>query len=177
MVSNKGSTSSAVPTDSGGEGPDRESYDNYEVSTDGLPLRMDAGNDFTSSSDGEDEVERAVEANANYNNVPHVINTKVDNDEEENEYKSGIPAWARGAQLAAALERQFNEQNPINPDTIFAEFFTCNLQHIFDTKKKRYVTRGSSGNWLQDRLTLPERLAYQKAMGYAPTKRPVGGLR
>ena len=30
----------------------------------------------------------------------------------------------------------------------------------------RYVTRSSSGNWLQDRLTLPEKLAYQKAMGY-----------
>jgi Inner centromere protein, ARK binding region len=80
--------------------------------------------------------------------------------------KSGIPDWARGHLLAAALEKQFGGADPINPDSIFSEFFTCDLQRIFDTKKKRYVTRSSSGNWLQDRLTLPERLAYQKAMGY-----------
>lgn len=44
-----------------------------------------------------------------------------------------IPAWARGQALAAALERQFNVSAAtwVDPDTIFPEVTTCNLEEIF----------------------------------------------
>lgn len=177
-----------------GADQDRESYDTYQVDADTGPVHAEEGGDFSSdSSDGEDEAEKAVEeqqrlealrqkeeaaaAHQTANAAKTPTNVPVQEEEEEAAPdKSGIPNWARGGQLAAALEKQFGGANPINPDTIFSEFFTCDLQRIFDTKKKRYTSRTSSGNWLNDRLTMPERLAYQKAMGYqAPQELPRGG--
>jgi hypothetical protein len=45
-----------------------------------------------------------------------------------------IPAWARGQTLAAALERQFNTSSGgwVDPDAIFPEVVTCNLELIFN---------------------------------------------
>ena len=47
-----------------------------------------------------------------------------------------IPAWARGPQLREALEKQFGP-NRLDPDTIFPEVHTCDLEDIFDMRKKR----------------------------------------
>lgn len=59
-----------------------------------------------------------------------------------------IPAWARGQVLAAALERQFNVSaggSWVDPDTIFPEVTTCNLEEIFKVRVTRaclMLTRG-----------------------------------
>ncbi|CAN0557467.1 unnamed protein product, partial [Ectocarpus sp. 12 AP-2014] len=79
--------------------------------------------------------------------------------------RSAIPDWARGKALAKILDKQYGGPNPLNPDKIFPEFFTCNLEHIFNTKKQKW-DRSSSGNWHTDRLTIAEKLAYQRAMGF-----------
>ena len=52
--------------------------------------------------------------------------------------RSSIPDWARGKTLAKILDRQYGGPNPLNPDKIFPEFFTCNLEHIFNTKKSKW---------------------------------------
>lgn len=52
--------------------------------------------------------------------------------------RSSIPDWARGKTLAKILDRQYGGPNPLNPDKIFSEFFTCNLEHIFNTKKSKW---------------------------------------
>ena len=57
---------------------------------------------------------------------------------------------------------------PLNPDEIFADMTTCDLEKVFDMKKKRYQRRGSSGYWQTDRVTDDEKRAYAKRMGFAP---------
>ena len=52
--------------------------------------------------------------------------------------RSSIPDWAQGETLAKILERQYGGPNPLNPDKIFPEFFTCDLEHIFNTKKSKW---------------------------------------
>lgn len=52
--------------------------------------------------------------------------------------RSAIPDWARGKALAKILDKQYGGPNPLNPDKIFPEFFTCNLEHIFNTKKQKW---------------------------------------
>lgn len=39
---------------------------------------------------------------------------------------------------------------------------------IFDSKKPRLSKRSSSANWMPDRTTWKEDIAYKKAMGYLP---------
>lgn len=53
-------------------------------------------------------------------------------------FRSAIPDWARGKALAKILDKQYGGPNPLNPDKIFPEFFTCNLEHIFNTKKQKW---------------------------------------
>lgn len=55
-----------------------------------------------------------------------------------NPLRSAIPDWARGKALAKILDKQYGGRNPLNPDKIFPEFFTCNLEHIFNTKKQKW---------------------------------------
>lgn len=55
-----------------------------------------------------------------------------------NKSRSAIPDWARGKALAKILDKQYGGPNPLNPDKIFPEFFTCNLEHIFNTKKQKW---------------------------------------
>lgn len=47
---------------------------------------------------------------------------------------------------------------------------SCDLVDIFkdpsQPPKPRYTRRGSSGNWIQDRLTWKEEMEYKRAMGY-----------
>jgi len=73
--------------------------------------------------------------------------------------------------LLPALERQFAEgKDRFDPDEIFPEVQTCDLQAIFDSKRTRYIRRTSSGNWTKDRVTAVEKLTYKRAMGYSATE-------
>ena len=79
-----------------------------------------------------------------------------------------VPEWAQKANLHRALERQFADgPDRIDPDKLFGEVLTCNLDAIFDKKKSRYQRRTSSGNWTKDHVTIAEKLTYKRTMGYA----------
>lgn len=49
-----------------------------------------------------------------------------------------MPEWATTKGVAEALERQYGGDKPINPNKIFVDFYTCSLESIFDTKKKKW---------------------------------------
>jgi len=90
-----------------------------------------------------------------------------DSDDSEGERRrratKKIPSWARGENLIPALEIQFSADYPIDPDELFYEVETCDLDDIFpERKKERFKRRGSSGNWEQDRVTSEEKLAYKE---------------
>lgn len=53
-------------------------------------------------------------------------------------FSSFVPEWATDAGVAAALERQYGGKKPVNPNNIFVDFYTCSLESIFDTKKKKW---------------------------------------
>lgn len=90
-----------------------------------------------------------------------------DDEDDEGRSKKNIPDWARGANLDAAVHAQHgNGEGFVDPDTIFSEISTCDLEEIFKNKKKRYQKRTSSGNWGPDRLTNTERLKYRHDMGF-----------
>jgi hypothetical protein len=163
--------------------PERESYDDYPVNAPKPhALKAEAAAEESGSSDSEDEAtakntaaEQAYEAKtaaaatkaapsaASAPSVPSPATPAPSTD------TSGIPDWAKGANLSALLEKQFGAKNPIDPDTIFPEFDTVDLEHVFETKKKRYTKRTSSGNWMQDKLTIAEKISYNRAMGYEKT--------
>jgi hypothetical protein len=90
-----------------------------------------------------------------------------DEDEEEAEGRARkpVPDWARGATLESAIHAQYGDGG-LDPDRIFAEVNTCDLEEIFRAKKKRYTKRTSSGHWLHDRLTHAERQKYRQDMRY-----------
>lgn len=91
-----------------------------------------------------------------------------DDEYERQRPKKTIPEWAQKANLHRALERQFADgPNRLDPDQIFGEVLTCNLEEIFDKKKSRYQRRTSSGNWKQDHVSLSEKMAYKRTMGYS----------
>lgn len=90
-----------------------------------------------------------------------------DDEYETQRPKKKIPEWAQRHNLHRALERQFADgPNRLDPDKIFGEVLTCNLEDIFDKKKSRYQRRTSSGNWTKDHVTLAEKLTYKRTMGY-----------
>jgi len=67
---------------------------------------------------------------------------------KEKSSKKKIPKWAQKANLIPALEKQFLVgEHRLDPDEIFPEVETCDLEAIFDKKKKRYMKRASTGNW------------------------------
>lgn len=75
--------------------------------------------------------------------------------------------WAQQDNLNRALECQFADgPDRLDPDKIFGEVFTCNLEEIFDQKKSRYQSRTSSSNWTKDHATLAEKLTYKRTIGY-----------
>ncbi|KAL7543568.1 hypothetical protein ACHAXR_012893 [Thalassiosira sp. AJA248-18] len=95
--------------------------------------------------------------------------SESDSDEEYERQrpKKAVPEWAQKSNLHRALERQFADgPNRLDPDKIFGEVLTCNLEDIFDKKKSRYVRRTSSGNWTKDHVTIAEKLTYKRTMGY-----------
>lgn len=80
--------------------------------------------------------------------------------------KKRIPRWARSVNLGPALQRQFLDPNRLDPEQIFHDIQTCNLEDIFDQKRARYSKRTSSGNWTNDKVTAMEKLVYKRQMGF-----------
>ena len=83
-----------------------------------------------------------------------------------------VPDWAKGPALREALEAQFNRKQKLDPDSIFPEVRTCDLEAIFKSfqgqagKKRSYRSRQSTGNWKRDELSSAEKLRYKHDMGY-----------
>mmetsp|Transcript_27839 Transcript_27839/g.47326 ORF Transcript_27839/g.47326 Transcript_27839/m.47326 type:complete len:631 (-) Transcript_27839:237-2129(-) len=93
--------------------------------------------------------------------------SESDEEYERQRPKKAIPEWAQKANLHRALELQFADgPDRLDPDKIFGEVITCNLEEIFDKKKSRYQRRTSSGNWTKDQVTIAEKLTYKRQMGY-----------
>jgi len=94
-----------------------------------------------------------------------------DSDSENEKQKKKIPTWAMRANLYPALEEQYNGRigsRKVDPDDIFPEVQSCDLEAIFGTKKaKTYRSRASSGNWAQDKVSVAEKLVYKREMGFA----------
>jgi hypothetical protein len=94
-----------------------------------------------------------------------------DEDEEDGggaggKAKKPIPDWARGPALEATIHIQYGGgPGAVDPDKLFPEVASCDLEEIFKSKKKRYQKRTSSGNWGVDRLTNAERLKYRQDTG------------
>ncbi len=90
---------------------------------------------------------------------------EYDSDDDEDDVsesnKKMIPDWARSRHLEKALEIQFSKNYPIDPDDLFGEVETCNLEAIFDKKSLKYRTRNSSGDWANDRVTAEEKRWYK----------------
>jgi Inner centromere protein, ARK binding region len=83
-----------------------------------------------------------------------------------------VPDWAQRQNLLPALEKQFAEgPDRCDPDEIFCEVQTCDLQAIFNSKRSRYIRRTSSGNWTKDKVTAMEKLSYKRAMGYGQNRK------
>lgn len=92
--------------------------------------------------------------------------SEVDSDKQ----KKKIPVWASRVHLLPALEQQYHgciDGRRVDPDTIFPEVQTCDLEAIFGSKKAKYRSRTSSGNWAQDKVTAAEKLVYKRDMGFA----------
>jgi hypothetical protein len=100
------------------------------------------------------------------------MSDKEDTDEEEEEDdedddrpKKKVPDWAHGSALAEAIHKQYGD-DAVDPDVIFPEIQSCDLEDIFKIKKKRFAKRTSSGNWNYDRLRDGEKRQYRKDMGF-----------
>ena len=97
-----------------------------------------------------------------------------DSEAENCKPKKKIPIWATRANLMTALEQQYNGKGQngqkIDPDDIFPEVQSCDLEAIFGNKKSKYRTRNSSGNWTRDKVTAAEKLVYKRDMGFSTKK-------
>ena len=93
-----------------------------------------------------------------------------EDDSDDEAMRKPIPDWARGSRLREALHKQCGPNSTIDPDRIFAEIPSCNLNEIFSNaapkKKQKYARRGSSGNWGTDKLTMREKEQYRRDMGW-----------
>lgn len=140
--------------------------DTYEMSD-----RENSGTDDSESEEEDDDEndepkkkvstsERIGRGNGTYGHITHSVDSNV--------FQSQIPDWAQKANLLPALERQFCEgEGRIDPDELFSEVQTCDLQAIFNAKRTRYLKRTSSGNWSRDRVTTAEKKTYKRTMGYS----------
>jgi len=98
---------------------------------------------------------------------PYRESDSEEDSEDDSRPKKHQPRWARGNELKEALHRQVG----LDPDRIFnSKVSTCPLDEVFavvcPVKRKKYLKRGSSGNWLKDRLTIKEEEDYRKAMEF-----------
>lgn len=89
-----------------------------------------------------------------------------DDENNQNAQQKRIPKWARSVNLNPALKKQFLSENRIDPEEIFHDVTTCDLEQIFNRKKDRYKKRTSSGNWTNDKVTAQEILVYKRQMGF-----------
>lgn len=90
-----------------------------------------------------------------------------DSDDNERHSQKKIPQWAHKSNLIPALEKQFLPgPDKMDPDTIFHEVTTCDLEAIFGQRKKRYNARKSTGNWANDQVTTVEKMIYKRKMGF-----------
>lgn len=79
--------------------------------------------------------------------------------------KKKVPNWAKKENFVPALEKQLVKDFPIDPDELFGEVETCDLEAIFpDRKLKNYKRRGSSGNWERDGVTAKEKRRYKQQL-------------
>lgn len=94
-----------------------------------------------------------------------------DSESENEKQKKKIPVWAQRSNLYSALEEQYNGRIgsvKVDPDDIFPEVQSCDLEAIFGPKKsKLFKRRASSGNWANDQVTVAEKLVYKREMGFA----------
>lgn len=90
---------------------------------------------------------------------------EYDSDDDEDDVSETntkiIPDWARSKNLEKALEIQFSKEYPIDPDVLFGEVETCNLEAIFGKRTSKYRNRNSSGDWTKDRVTSEEKRRYK----------------
>mmetsp|Transcript_29872 Transcript_29872/g.36376 ORF Transcript_29872/g.36376 Transcript_29872/m.36376 type:complete len:774 (+) Transcript_29872:148-2469(+) len=87
--------------------------------------------------------------------------------EDENKPKKKYASWTKKDVLLAALDKQFGDwPGRVDPESIFTDIETCDLNAIFESKKARYQKRTSSGNWDLDRVTPHEKLIYRRKMGF-----------
>jgi hypothetical protein len=92
-----------------------------------------------------------------------------DTDEEEERARrvgKKIPKWANKENLRHALQHQYTI-NRVDPDELFGEVTTCNLEAIFGQRKSKYHKRTSSGNWARDKASVAEKLAFKRQVGLA----------
>lgn len=94
----------------------------------------------------------------------------MESESEDDKPKKRVPNWARSVNLGPALHKQYTAPDRLDPDVLFHEITTCNLDEIFQ-KKARYKKRTSTGNWTKDKLTVAEKLVYKRDMGYPVDKR------
>lgn len=97
------------------------------------------------------------------------VSDKEDSDAEEpDRSKKHVPTWSKNYLEVVA------KQSNIDPDTIFGcRVPRCDLEAIFsDDDYRRFAKdrpqrkRGSSGEWLRDRLSKAEIGEYNRKMGY-----------
>lgn len=109
-----------------------------------------------------------VKSDGNY----HMIADYASSDDEDESYDSDeeeIPEWAKGP----SLENHLRSQEFVDPEKIFPEVYSCNLEDIFKDleqekirKNKRIRGRTSSANWTHDGVTLQEKQSYRQQMGF-----------
>ena len=140
--------------------------DKADVQTAKVPAPAPA---FAEKQNSEPKSYRMSEHNSNSESSEEESSDDEESSSKKKKRKPPAP-WARSSPLKRALKIQFGMKGPapINPDQIFAERTSCDLEKIFDMKKKRYQRRGSSGVWLKDRVTDEEKLKYARRMGFAP---------
>lgn len=97
----------------------------------------------------------------------------TDDDEAARQKKKElVPEWAHTENLREALTRQYglNGHTPVDPDTIFPEVNTCNLEEIFGCRAGKsgvsYSKRTSSAHWDADEISLVERRNYRQFLGF-----------
>eukprot|EP01035_Chromulina_nebulosa_P019638 gene19638-25549_t len=129
--------------------------------------KVDSNNNHQSTNNNNDEVTNYEIGSEDGSDTDDDVKAKEEN-------KKFIPEWARSKVLRAALERQYGlvgNLPPIDPDMIFHEVTTCNLEEIFGMKSginpnRSYAKRTSSGRWDHDALSIVEKRTYRYQMGY-----------
>jgi Inner centromere protein, ARK binding region len=97
---------------------------------------------------------------------------EYDSDDEDYEPRreKRYPDWVSSTNLIKALEVQYSSSCRIDPDALFGEVETCNLEAIFNRKSSKYRHRNSSGDWTEHRVTAEEKRIYKEQGKYVKQK-------